>query len=149
MLTPSIGFCLMPSTICGALMPVASRIVGTMSMMWWNWLRTPPRSSMCPGHEMANPLPGAAEVRRDLLGPLKRRVERPRPGDRHMRVGRRRAPRVVKFHLVGDRDVEDSIVGSPLVWGTDQCAFGTGAVVADDVNDQSIVEFAHVFDLLN
>jgi len=32
----SIGFCLMPLTVCGALTPVASRIVGTMSMMWWN-----------------------------------------------------------------------------------------------------------------
>ena len=32
MLTPSMGFCLMPSTISGALMPAASRIVGTMSM---------------------------------------------------------------------------------------------------------------------
>src|SRR5260221_3931654 len=33
MLTPSIGLCLMPLTVCGALIPVASRIVGTMSMM--------------------------------------------------------------------------------------------------------------------
>ena len=55
MLTPSIGFCLMPSTICGALMPVASRIVGTMSMMWWNWWRTPPASLMRAGHEIARP----------------------------------------------------------------------------------------------
>ena len=55
MLTPSIGFCLMPSTVCGALTPVASRIVGTMSMMWWNWLRTPPASLMRFGHEIAMP----------------------------------------------------------------------------------------------
>jgi hypothetical protein len=32
MLTPSIGFCLMPSTMSGAPTPVASRIVGTMSI---------------------------------------------------------------------------------------------------------------------
>ena len=55
MLTPSIGFCLMPSTICGDLMPAASRIVGTMSMMWWNWWRTPPASLMRAGHEIARP----------------------------------------------------------------------------------------------
>src|ERR1035441_6308580 len=55
MLTPSIGFCLMPSTYSGAWIPVASRIVGTMSMMWWNWVRIPPGSSMCPGHEIARP----------------------------------------------------------------------------------------------
>jgi hypothetical protein len=35
--------------------PVASRIVGTMSMMWWNWLRTPPASLMRAGHEIARP----------------------------------------------------------------------------------------------
>ena len=55
MLTPSIGFCLMPLTICGALTPAASRIVGTMSMMWWNWWRTPPASLMRAGHEIARP----------------------------------------------------------------------------------------------
>ena len=55
MLTPSIGFCWIPSTISGAFTPVASRIVGTMSMMWWNWLRTPPTSLMRFGHEIARP----------------------------------------------------------------------------------------------
>src|SRR6267154_3897118 len=55
MLMPSIGFCLMPSTICGALMPDASRIEGTMSMMWWNWWRMPPASLMRFGQEIARP----------------------------------------------------------------------------------------------
>src|SRR5271166_4859203 len=55
MLTPSTGFCLMPSTNSGALIPVASRIVGTISMMWWNWLRMPPASLIRAGHEIARP----------------------------------------------------------------------------------------------
>ena len=55
MLTPSIGFCAMPLTVSGAWMPAASRIVGTMSMMWWNCERMPPTSLMWPGHEMAMP----------------------------------------------------------------------------------------------
>src|SRR3954453_14218338 len=55
MLTPSIGVCLMPLTKSGALMPVASRIVGTISMMWWNWVRMPPASLMRSGHEIARP----------------------------------------------------------------------------------------------
>src|SRR6476661_2754512 len=55
MLTPSIGFCLMPLAYSGALMPVASRIVGMMSMMWWNWLRMPPGSLMWPGQLIAMP----------------------------------------------------------------------------------------------
>ena len=36
-------------------MPVASRMVGTMSMTWWNWLRMPPLSLMTFGHEIAMP----------------------------------------------------------------------------------------------
>ena len=55
MLTPSIGFCAMPLTITGAGMPVASRIVGTMSIMWWNWVRMPPASLMRSGQAMAMP----------------------------------------------------------------------------------------------
>ena len=55
MLTPSMGLCLMPSTVWGALTCVASRMVGTMSMTWWNWLRMPPASLMTLGQEMAMP----------------------------------------------------------------------------------------------
>ncbi len=45
----------MPSTTFGCLMFGASRIVGTMSMTWWNWLRTPPLSLITFGHEIAMP----------------------------------------------------------------------------------------------
>src|SRR5262245_38728567 len=55
MLTPSIGFCLIPSTTAGCLTPAACRMVGTMSMMWWNWSRTPPFSLITLGHEIAMP----------------------------------------------------------------------------------------------
>ncbi len=36
-------------------MPVASRIVGAMSMMWWNWLRMPPLSLITSGQAIAMP----------------------------------------------------------------------------------------------
>src|ERR1700749_3264534 len=55
MLTPSIGFCAAPLTINGAGMPVASRMVGTTSIMWWNWVRIPPASLMRFGQEIAMP----------------------------------------------------------------------------------------------
>jgi hypothetical protein len=45
----------MPSTITGAGMPVTSSRVGTMSITWPNWVRMPPASVMCPGHEIAMP----------------------------------------------------------------------------------------------
>ena len=56
MLTPSIGFCEMPATVAGAATPVASRIVGTTSITWWNWLRMPPASLMRAGQAIAMPL---------------------------------------------------------------------------------------------
>src|SRR5262245_47547406 len=55
MLTPSIGFCGIPLTTFGAPIFVASRIVGTMSITWWNWWRIPPLSVMTFGHEIAMP----------------------------------------------------------------------------------------------
>ena len=55
MLTPSIGFCGIPFTLFGIWMPVASRIVGTMSITWWNWVRMPPASLMRAGQEIAMP----------------------------------------------------------------------------------------------
>ena len=52
----------------------------------------------------------AAEVRGDLLGPLERRVECPRPRDSHVRVGRRRTPGVVELELLGNGEVQDAVV---------------------------------------
>ncbi len=56
MLTPSIGFCGTPLSIDGACTPAASRIVGAMSMTWWNCVRMPPLSLMRAGQEMTMPL---------------------------------------------------------------------------------------------
>ena len=46
MLTPSIGVCAVPFTIFGSGSVAASRMVGTTSITWWNWLRTSPRALM-------------------------------------------------------------------------------------------------------
>ena len=42
MLTPSIGFCGDAVDGFGSAMPATSRMVGTMSMTWWNWERSSP-----------------------------------------------------------------------------------------------------------
>jgi hypothetical protein len=55
MLTPSMGRCSMPLMVSGAAMPVASRMVGTISMTWWNWRRMPPVSLIWPGQDMTTP----------------------------------------------------------------------------------------------
>ncbi len=36
-------------------MPVASRMVGAISMMWWNWFRMPPLSLITSGQAIAMP----------------------------------------------------------------------------------------------
>ncbi len=56
MLTPSIGFCGTPLMLVGAGTPAASRMVGAMSMTWWNWVRMPPLSLIRAGQEMTRPL---------------------------------------------------------------------------------------------
>ena len=48
---PSIGACSIPSTIFGAGMPVASRIVGTTSITCMNWSRWPPLSVIFAGQD--------------------------------------------------------------------------------------------------
>jgi hypothetical protein len=55
MLTPSMGFCSIPSITSGMGIPVASRIVGAISMTWWNWCRMPPLSLITSGQAMAIP----------------------------------------------------------------------------------------------
>ena len=107
MLTPSIGLLRDAVDHVRRGMPVASRIVGTMSMTWWNWLRMPPLSLIDLGPGDRHALPRAAEVRGDLLGPRERRVEGPGPRHRHVVVGLVGAPGVVEvLELVRDRHLD-------------------------------------------
>ena len=96
------------------------------------------------GHALGRP----AEVRRHLLHPLERGVHRPRPGRRKVRERAIRAPELVPEKLVFDRHC-NAIEGSELVRGAVEHAFGARAVVATDVDDQGVVEFAEVFDGLD
>ena len=56
MLMPSIGCWVTPFTTAGWGSCAASRIVGTMSMTWWNCERISPRALMPFGQEMTMPL---------------------------------------------------------------------------------------------
>ena len=93
-LAPCMGICSMPSTSFGAGMPATSRMVGTTSMQWVNCVRSPPLSLMRLGQRDDHRVASAAEVRGDLLAPLKRRVARPRPGAGEVRLIVRPAPGV-------------------------------------------------------
>ena len=90
----------------------------------------------------------AAEEGRDLLGPFERRVERPGPTDRVVRIGLAAAPGVVPRHLFGRRQI-DVVERYGLVEGAHRRALGRGAVVAADVDDDGVVGFAQALDGLN
>ncbi len=99
-----------------------------------------------PGDDHA--LPDTAEVRGDLLEPTERRIERPRPMRRHVVVGLLGAPDVVPLHLVCDGN-GDAVEERDFVGRAEQPALGAGAVVAVNVDDERVVEFAHVLDGLD
>jgi hypothetical protein len=138
----------MPLTISGAEMPVASRIVGTMSMKWWELTADAAhvRDVARPGH--GDTLARAAEMRRHLLGPLERRAERPRPARGKVRERPLRAPELVPEQLILHRH-RNAIEEGELVRRAVKHALGACAVVAADVDDQRVVQFAEVFDGLD
>ena len=149
MLTPSIGFCLMPLTMLGRLDAggFEDRRHNVNDMME---LRADAAGVVdVAGPRNGQTLPRAAEMRRHLLGPLERRVKRPRPCHRHVRIGLVRTPVAVMQHLQSHGSVQDAVVGGELIEGAVQSAFGAGAVVAADVDDERVVEFALVLNLLD
>ena len=93
---------------------------------------------------------GAAVVGGHLLGPGEGRVEADRPAGRHVRIGGRVAPRVVVLqHEVDVRALGHGVEVGHLVVEPDHAALGAGAVVAGDVEDERVVELAHVLDRLD
>jgi hypothetical protein len=86
----------------------------------------------------------AAEVGRHLLGPLERRVQRHGPTGRHVGIGFGAAPFVHQLDHVFEFLGHAVEVGH-FVEHAVHAAFGTGPVVAGDVEDQRVVELANVF----
>ena len=94
-------------------------------------------------------LPSAAEVRRNLLGPSEWRVERPGPAHGHVVVSPVRSPDVVEvLELILDRDL-DTVEHGDFVGRANQLAFGARTIVAADIDDERVVELAHVLDSLD
>ena len=91
------------------------------------------------GPRHANALRRSAAMRRDLLHPFERRVDRPRPAGRKVREGLVRSPELVPQELILDRH-GDAIEGGEFVRCPVEHALGARAVVAADVDDQRVVE---------
>ena len=135
--------------LSGAGMPQTSRIVGTTSIMWWNWLRMPPTSLMWPGHETHMPCRMPPKCEAICLVQLNGVSNAQVQPHRHVIVGLVGAPDVVEvLQLLFDRNL-DAVEHGHFVRRADQRAFDAAAVVAADVDDQRVVELAHVLDGLN
>ena len=83
----------------------------------------------------------AAPVRGDLLGPLEGRVHGVRPGDGVVVVGFRSAEFVdPRRQVFGRLEVLQAVEIAHLVEASVDPALGRGAVVADDVENERVVE---------
>jgi hypothetical protein len=115
-------------------------MVGATSITWWNCERISPLALMPAGPVHDRAVARAAEVRRDLLGPLIGRIERVRPADGVVVERRARAQFVHAFdQQLWCREIGSFCAGL-VVPGADQRALGRGAVVADDVVDERVVQ---------
>src|SRR6267378_177192 len=86
---------------------------------------------------------GSAVMRRDLLGPLERSVASPRPANCIMRERARVAP-ILQVRHIDLGGVNDSIQRHHLVIGAFRSTFCAGSVVAHNVNEQGVVQYAHL-----
>ena len=139
----------MPFSVFGAGIPVASRMVGTDVDQMVELPADAARVVDVAGPRDRHALCRAAEVRRHLLRPLERRVHRPRPRCGKVREGLIRAPERVRQSSWALTGTGNAVEGGELVRRAVERTFGAGTVVAADVDDQRVVELAHVVDGLN
>src|SRR5262249_32027810 len=100
------------------------------------------------GPRNGHSLPSATKVRRYLLGPSEWRVEGPCPTHGHVVVSPVRSPDVVEvLQVVLDRDLH-TVKHRDLVGRANQLAFSARTVVTADVDDDRVIELAHVVDSL-
>src|ERR1700730_15400883 len=97
----------------------------------------PPVSLMWPGHDMTMPCRVPPKKETTCLVHLKRRVEGPRPRHRHVRGGQRRAPDIVELQLFFNRDI-DGLNRGHVERRADGGAFGAGAVIAADIDNERV-----------
>ena len=95
-----------------------------------------------------HPVAGPAIVRSDLLGPAKGRISRHSPSRGIVTVGIRTAQLVVMLQDVLDRFRHAVEIGH-LIEHAVHPTLGACPVVADDVEDQRIVQLPHVLDSFN
>src|SRR5215470_14728788 len=90
----------------------------------------------------------SAEERGDLLHPLKRGIKNHVPSDGEMRIGLVAPPDAVPFHLLLSGEM-DAVEGHHFAGSSGKRSLCARSVVAADIDDQRVVELAHVLDGLD
>ena len=142
------GRCLMPLIVSGAEMPVdfQDRRHNIDDVMELIPDAAQVRDVTRPRH--ANALRRTAAMRRHLFAPLERCIERPRPSRCKVREGFVRSPEFVPEKLIFNRH-GDTVERGKFVRRPVEHSLCARAVVAADVDDQRVVQFAKVFDRLD
>src|SRR5438093_5339515 len=91
---------------------------------------------------------GASPVRSNLLGPLERSIQRMRPANGIVRESIRTSPVIYVIHHLR-RITNNAVQCHHLVIGSFRSSFGTGSVIAYNVNAQGFIQLAHVARSLN
>src|SRR5206468_4433387 len=86
---------------------------------------------------------GASPMRRDLLGPLKRGIQRVRPANGIVWKSIWTSPVIDMIHHLGS-SANNAIQCHHLVVRSFRSSLGAGAVVAYNVDEESVIQFAHV-----
>ena len=148
MLTPSIGVWATPLTVFGSGMLAASSTVGAISTTCWNWLRTSPLALIRSGQLITSGLRVPPKLEATCLVHMKGVL--PATAQPAAMCGKVSGPPHLSMFLsMSGTDLGDAVEVGHLVEHAVHAAFGAGAVVADVVDDQRVVELADVLDGLH
>ena len=129
-------------------MPAASSTVGAMSTTCWNWLRISPLALMRAGQLTTSGLRVPPKLEATCLVHMNGVL--PATAQPAAMCGKVSGPPHLSMFLSMSGTVSgDAVEVGHLVEHADHAAFGAGAVVADLVHDQRVVELAEVFDRLH
>src|SRR5438128_92695 len=90
-----------------------------------------------------HPVAGASPMRSNLLGPLERSIQRMRPANGIMRESIRASPVIDMIHHLGS-SADNTIQSHHLIVSPFGSSLGAGAVIAYNVDEESVIQFAHV-----
>src|SRR6266566_7490055 len=155
---PVLGFCIIKGI--NHRRPIERKLLGAIYRLWkrqTNCLEhgrgniydvTKLRPDLAPGFDTFGPMhyhsvASASPMRSNLLGPLERSIQRVRPANGIVRESIRASPVIDMIHHLGS-STNNAIQSHHLVVRPFRSAFGARSVIAYNVDEESVIQFAHV-----